>query len=461
MVGQVVILLLTVLIVGQGVGFLLSWSGRKEALRVAAQSEFISRTASLVQVVDGMAPDLRRDVLLASATSHTRYWVTPDDPRTLGRTWYVDAREYLLEPLSGIINADPATDGALDEEAQRRIVESKTFVGWSDLDSSLWTNPTGASVLPFEGQIGLGLAVPLADGTWLNAIFYKRYQADMELLRSLLPTLVTAVLLCVAGALSARWIANPLRLLTEAAGAVGRGEPKEVHLERGPRDILELQDAFNRMQERLHRFVEDRTLMLAALGHDLRTPMTALRLRAEMLEDPALREPIIATLDEMTRMAETTLSFAKNEVTAEQTRLVDLGALVESLCDDLAILGHDVTCHEAGAITLRCRPDALRRAVRNLLENALRYAGHARVTVRESDRQVEIVVEDSGPGIPADQLARVFEPFYRVEQSRSAATGGVGLGLAIVRAVARQHGGEVTLRPNAPGLSASIVLPRD
>jgi signal transduction histidine kinase len=125
------------------------------------------------------------------------------------------------------------------------------------------------------------------------------------------------------------------------------------------------------------------------------------------------------------------------------------------------MLGHDVTCHDAGTITLRCRPDALRRAVRNLLENALRYAGHARVTVRESDRQVEILVEDNGPGIPTDQLARVFEPFYRVEQSRSAATGGVGLGLAIVRAVARQHGGEVTLRPNAPGLSASIVLPRD
>ena len=459
MVGQFVTLLLCVLIIGQGIGFALSWSGRKEALREAAQSEFISRSASLVQVVAGMNPNLRRDVLLASATSHTRYWITPDDPRAQGRNWYVEARAYLLEPLSGIINAPPAP--SLAEETQRRIVESKAFLGWSPLDSPLWTLSTRATVLPFEGQIGLGLAVPLDDGMWLNAIFYRRYQPDTDLLPALLPTLVTALLLCLAGALLARWIAKPLAALAAAAGAVGRGEPKPLHLKRASRDILLLQEAFNRMQDRLHRFVEDRTLMLAALGHDLRTPITTLRLRAELLEDPKLRAPMIATLDEMTAMANATLSFAKSETTAEQTRLLDLGALVESLCDDLAMLGQDVTCAETGPIPFRCRPDALRRALRNLVENALRYAGHARVTVADNGAMIEIRVQDSGPGVPADQIGRVFEPFYRVESSRSAATGGVGLGLAIVQSVARQHGGEVTLRPNHPGLSATIRLPRD
>jgi signal transduction histidine kinase len=189
--------------------------------------------------------------------------------------------------------------------------------------------------------------------------------------------------------------------------------------------------------------------------------LTSLRLRAEFVDDPEIRDKIIDTVDEMSRIAEATLAFARQDAATEEARPTDLPALVRAIADDFADIGSPVAVSAPENLDLVVRPVALRRAIRNLVENALRYGGGARITIADSADAVTVTVDDDGPGIPPDKLEEVFDPFVRLEGSRSTETGGVGLGLATVRTIARAHGGDVVLR-NRPGggLSAILELPR-
>ena len=215
------------------------------------------------------------------------------------------------------------------------------------------------------------------------------------------------------------------------------------------------------MQNRLRRFVEDRTKMLAAIGHDLRTPLTSLRLRAEFVKDEDIQRKMLSTIDELQSMTEAAISFAHGESVKEETRVIDLGALVGSICDDQSDLGHPVTHIEGMRMKYVCRPDSLRRAIRNLIENAVRYGGEATIYLRQTASTVDIVVEDRGQGIPNDMAEKVFTPFVRLEASRNRQTGGIGLGLSIARAVARQHGGDIALLNGETGMQAIISLPSE
>jgi len=290
----------------------------------------------------------------------------------------------------------------------------------------------------------MGLAVRLADGTWLNTAYAKPAQDGFWTSQSTISLGLSALLLSIIAALAARGIARPLRRLATAAEALGRGQEVAPVPETGPDDIRRTSEAFNRMQARLHRFVDDRTRMLAAIGHDLRTPLTSLRLRAEFVPDEDVREKMLATIAEIQSMAEATLAFAREEATAESTRTVDLTALVESLCDDLVELGYDISFVERQKISYRCRPDSLRRACRNLVENAVRYGERAHVSIERRVDSIDIVVADDGPGIPESAKEQVFAPFFRIENSRNRETGGVGLGLSIARTIVRRHGGAIS-----------------
>ena len=182
------------------------------------------------------------------------------------------------------------------------------------------------------------------------------------------------------------------------------------------------------MQERLRRLVESRTQMLAALSHDLRTPLTLLRLRAEEVADTEERDKMLATIGEMDEMIGTTLAFARDEVRAEPRRRVDVAALLASIVDDMADAGLPVTMAPAAPLIHECQPGALKRAITNLLDNAVKYGKRARAAIASADNTVEITIDDDGPGIPDAELPRVFQPFYRVEDSRNRDTGGTGLG---------------------------------
>jgi signal transduction histidine kinase len=248
-----------------------------------------------------------------------------------------------------------------------------------------------------------------------------------------------------------------LQDLTTAAEKLGRGEALPPLDERGPIDIRRTTRAFNQMQDRLHRFVSDRTRMLAGISHDLRSPITALRLRAEMVDDDDLRQRMIASLNEMHQMVEATLAFAREDAGTEPTQVIDLAALGQELVAERQELGQPVHWEGGPAWRCACRPLALRRALGNLVDNAVRYGSTARLRLEPGS----FVIYDDGPGIPEDRMAHVFEPFARLEESRNLETGGTGLGLAIARSIARSHGGDVSLQ-NRPGggLRAVLTLPK-
>lgn len=280
--------------------------------------------------------------------------------------------------------------------------------------------------------------------------------------RLLLMLLVVLVSVAVLAAWAVRMLTRPLAVLSGAASELGRDIRRPPLAETGPLEIRRAAHAFNTMQERLIRYIEDRNRTLAAISHDLKTPITRLRLRAELLEDALLREKVLADLAEMQQMAQASLDFLRGGTDHEAMATLDIDALLEALQEDAEDAGHEVTL-SGGPIQqpLRCRPLALKRCLSNLVNNALQYGQRAAITVAATPGWLTLTIRDHGPGIPEAELERVFEPFYRLESSRSRDTGGVGLGLSIARNIARAHGGELTLH-NHPqgGLVAILELPR-
>jgi signal transduction histidine kinase len=463
---QIIVAMLLALGISQVIGFMISWDERGRALYMAAKSEFLVRTASLAQLLETTPSTLENDVLNASNTAYTRFWVSRDEPVD-STAWRHEAWTVLAQPLPTLSQSIHG-QRRLERQASQPSYPSGNIVAaaaamahltWATLPAHAWPLSRPAKFLFLDESKGMGIAVRLESGAWLNAAYSKPIPNSIWTSQTAISLAITAAILSLIAIFVARSIARPMRRLAVAAEALGRGESVKPLPESGPDDIRQTAEAFNRMQERLERFVQDRTRMLAAISHDLRTPLTSLRLRAEFVTDHDVQEKMLKTIDEIQTMTEAALAFVREEATAETTRTVDLSALVESLCDDLAELGHTVTFIDGAAINYRCRPDALRRAIRNLIENAVRYGECARVSVLRTAKSIDIAIEDDGPGIPDEVMEQVFAPFYRLEDSRNRETGGVGLGLSIARAIARHHGGDVLLSNRAKGLQATISLP--
>jgi signal transduction histidine kinase len=257
-----------------------------------------------------------------------------------------------------------------------------------------------------------------------------------------------------------RTITRPLRDLANAADAVGRGANHPPLPEKGARELRGATRAFNTMQDRLHRYLESRTRVLAAMSHDLRTTLTRLRLRAESIESDELRTRMAADLDEMAHMVHGALGLFRGLNDEEPLEPVDIDALLETLQREFAELGASVTVEGHAQRPFPAKPRALKRCLTNLLENAVKYGTRARVQVTDGE-ELAIRIRDEGPGIPAEALEQVFEPFFRIDPSRSRDTGGTGLGLSIARDIAQAHGGTVSLG-NLPerGLEVVLTLPR-
>jgi signal transduction histidine kinase len=278
------------------------------------------------------------------------------------------------------------------------------------------------------------------------------------------------IVMTVLGAIMITWAVRmllaPVKTLAAAAEALGRDVANAPPLpEKGPLEVVTAAVAFNTMAARVRRFVEDRTFLLTAIGHDLRTPITRLKLRAEYMEDDEQRTKMLADLDEMEAMVAATLAFGRDATTTEELAKLDLASLLRTILDDAA----DGDPEHADALTytgpqhlpVLARPLALKRALANLVGNALKYGEAAAATLHAPVRGVaRIDIEDAGPGIPPDEMERVFEPFHRLEASRNRETGGSGLGLSIARNILRAHGGDIALanRPEG-GLRVEVFLP--
>lgn len=303
--------------------------------------------------------------------------------------------------------------------------------------------------------------IALHDGTWVTFDSYLSPQAAAVPLRLALTLLVLLGTVIALSLIAVRWVTGPLATLATAAEKLGEDINRPPLPETGPIEAQRAARAFNTMQRRLARFIADRTRIFTAMSHDLKTPITRLRLRAEMLDDEALRAKFAKDLEEMEAMVSHTLDFMRDASTQEAVQRVDTMALLESLQTDYQDTGRTVAIEGSTVRPYPGRPLALRRCLTNLVDNAIRYGGRATIRLEDAADRLTIRVLDDGPGIAEAELEQAFEPFFRGEASRSRETGGTGLGLGIARNIARAHGGDLVLR-NRPegGMEAILTLPR-
>ena len=343
---------------------------------------------------------------------------------------------------------------ALEPDTRFDVIDAQPV----NLDPDSWY----ARYFGERAGIRIDAAVMLGDGTWITAESTNPPRATTWFTRLLRNLAIVDGVMLVLLFFAVRLVTRPLSVLAGAAEELGRNIERPPLPETGTVELARASRALNIMQDRLKRYVETRLKALGAMSHDLKTPITRMRLRAEMLEDAELKTRFIRDLDAMQQMVGSTLDYMRGlSDSGEEVSAIDLNALISSLKQDAEEAGHTVTVSGESPGPVMGRAQALKRCLQNLLDNALAYGRRADITVRGEGRSVNVAISDQGPGIPESDIERVFDPFYRVEGSRNRNSGGSGLGLSIARNIAQAHGGAVRLR-NLPqgGLEATLVLPR-
>ena len=320
------------------------------------------------------------------------------------------------------------------------------------------TPPGGAGGFA-PGIEELLVSVEVEDGLFFNAMV-PHYPRGRLAPRILLATGVLLLLTLLVGGFFIQRIVSPYGKFAESAKRLGRGETPIALSETGPDDVRNAAIAFNRMQDRLTRLIESQRTMLRAVGHDLRTPLTAMRINVENMQSGETKTALINSIGEMTALTEDVLGWAKDLSGNEALAPVNLPSYLHALVETYHRQGDTVAYEESGPIVVKMRRDAMRRALRNLIDNGVRYAGAVTLRAEASDNHVTIFIEDNGPGIPDRDLLRVLEPFVRLETSRNKKTGGTGLGLSIAQYVIQTDGGQLILanRPDG-GLQVKVIIP--
>jgi signal transduction histidine kinase len=321
---------------------------------------------------------------------------------------------------------------------------------------------TAASPLPEHASARrfLLISMRLGDGTWVDVTATRNLDPRSGLHSVALSTTIMVLGVIAVAALLIRQLTRSLSALVDAANRLDPNAGGTPVPENGPSEVKALSIAFNDMQRRVKRLVDDRTQTLAAISHDLKTPLTRLRLRSEDIPDRELVQAMAADLAEMEAMLDSTLAFLRGDQIDEETKPIDLGSLLDTITSDLTDLGFDVCLDTTSPVIARGRHLALKRALWNLAENAVKYGNRARISLRERNARAVIMIEDDGPGIPTSEKEAIFRPFYRIDDSRNRETGGVGLGLSVASAIIQSHGGELTLENRAGGgLNTIVVLP--
>ena len=304
------------------------------------------------------------------------------------------------------------------------------------------------------------VSIRLPDASWLNINLFAGSRSSHGGHGTLLSTSIMAGGVILLSVLIARWLTRPLRVISAEVSALSPDEPRPRMAVTGPLEVRQLAAAFNDMHARISGLVKRRTQALAAVSHDLRTPLTRLKLRLADVPDPGLQQAMQADLAEMEAMIEATLSYLRGQDTNEDLRPLDLVSLLATVVDQARDSGHDATLEATEPLIVVGRHLSLKRALTNLVDNAVRFGSKVVVTARRGDGKALIEIADDGPGIPADKLDAVMEPFVRLEASRNRESGGVGLGLTIAKTSIEADGGSLTLRNRADGgLCAEIVLP--
>ena len=449
--GRLIVTLLIGLLAAQLVGSAILLRDRASVIYQASGLGAAQRIAGIVQVLDRIDPDARAALLPAlnspqlrvTLSSQPLSFETSDDVHTT----------HLRLVLRRLLGEGRSIQVQLIERSEAFGEHRSRYRRRPHFDPM-------ADYFP-RHNVAFEVQAQLDDGNWADfkyGLSGEPFAWPWRLLLTLAVLLISVIALTL---LAVRWLTRPLAVLAAAADELGHDMHRPPLPEDGPAEVRRAAIAFNTMQARLATHLDERERMLAAVSHDLRTPITRLRLRAELIQDEALRAKFSRDLAEMEAMTGATLDFLRGAGVDEPLQPVDIMALLESLQADMEEAGHVVLLHGQLQAPYLARPLALKRLLANLLENAIKYGKRTTVSVEDKDAQVQIVIADEGPGIPADQLDQVFEPFYRIEGSRSRDTGGVGLGLSLARDIARAHGGDIVLR-NRPGggLEVILTLPR-
>lgn len=453
--GQTLLILLAGLIISHAAGWWLFTADREEAVRAVGGFAAAQRITNLTRLVQD-TPRAERERIVQALSDQTFRVALSSRPPPLPSS---DG-----SPVAQAIEDFLATELALPQARQPLVfvppLPGPMFPGRHSIRHGPMMPGFGAFG-PFGAFRELQVAVPLPDSQWLSFATTLPASGPAFSRQFLLSVAIMAVIILAVSIWAVRRVTAPLASLSTAAERLGNDLNAPPLIESGTVEMRQASHAFNTMQARLRGLIENRTRMLAAISHDLRTPLTLLRLRAENVADAHEREKMLATIAEMDAMIAATLQFARDEAATEQRRRTDLSALLASVVDDFSDSGMPVTMEPAQPILAECRPDAFKRALINLIDNAVKYGGSARAAIRSAPDHVAITIDDDGPGIPEQELTRVFQPFYRVEGSRSRETGGIGLGLAIALSVVEGQGGALTLsnRPEG-GLRACIRLPK-
>jgi signal transduction histidine kinase len=455
--GQTLLILLAGLIISHVVGSWIYTADREQAVRAVGGFAAAQRIANLTRLVQD-APQEWRGRIVAALSDQTFRVLLSSEPPAIGPTnddppVAQAIREFLIDQLS--------LGSARQPRVSASLPDGPGFGGWHPMmGRGPMMHGFGAFGM-FGGFRNLQVAVPLSDGQWLSFMTALPESGPSFSRQFLLSMGIMAIIILAVSVWVVRRVTAPLASLSAAAERLGSDLNARPMPESGSIETRQASRAFNAMQASLRTLIENRTRMLAAISHDLRTPLTLLRLRAENIENAPEREKMLATIVEMDSMIAATLQFARDESAIEAQRPTDIAALLQSIVDDMADAGLPVKMKPVESVVANCRPDALKRAIRNLLNNAVKYGKAGCASIISTPSVIEIIIDDEGPGIPEQELTRVLQPFYRVEGSRSRETGGIGLGLAITQSIVQTDGGELTLtnRPEG-GLRAKVKLPR-
>jgi signal transduction histidine kinase len=470
MVSRTTLVLLSGLIISNLVGLMIYTGERNVTLNTVTGEDIAERIAAVARTVSSL-PEERRDGFVCDQ-SGARFVIllTPNPLIGEGR----NQNEQVFSILDDLLGQPGPRRLRLDNIGRDGSPENLEAFSQT---MSQCASPMGGPMMGMGSSMDMGanmlrmvqgwsesgflqVAYQLDNGDWLNFLTTPSPASRVWNPRFLLAFLVVTLIVTSLSVWAVRRSTRPLALFARASERLGRDMNAPDMPEDGPREVNLAARAFNDMQKRLRKTISDRTQMLAAVSHDLRTPVTRLRLRAEFIEDEEQREKMLNDLAQMEAMISATLSFSQLDSSDEQLKKLDLAGLVQSVVDDAAELGRKVTYDGPARVSYWGRLLALRRVFDNLVDNAIKYGGQAEVKLVETGSTIKITITDHGPGIPQGEIEKVFDPFYRIETSRSRETGGVGLGLAVVRSIVRGHGGEVALEnPKSGGLCVTVTLP--
>lgn len=435
--GRIVLLLAVTILVANVIALAVLGFQQQRFDRQASEDREIERIAALVPALEAVDAEVRRVIARDASTRFAR--VRVDDAPLLTETATDSRSRYIAQALAETLDRQDVRVAVIDRPIPADARDRRRF--------------------RTDRVIAITLPLSIRDGRedWLNVMTSGASLRHGRVDGRPFLTMLAVSLLGVLGVsiLLARHLTRPLAQLSHAAEAAGRGDRAARVPEKGAREMRKAAQAFNAMQSEISQFDAERMRMLAAVGHDLRTPMTSLRIRAEMVDDEEQRSAMIRTLDEMTVMADGLVSYAKEGQEAETSEPIELGSLLTRLCEE-----RGATCDADLTVQVTGRRVGLGRAIGNLIDNAKRYGNDAIVTLAQDQQHAIITIDDTGPGIPPDRLDAMFQPFTRGDNSRSLDTGGAGLGLSIARTIIVAHGGRITLENlRKGGLRAEVILP--